>query len=219
MQENRPPYIEFERRLVEDRQKSLEQGIYVAKEVDFIIIVPAGSEGKTRSEQVYSEWLAKIRPQTGAIGGVDGHYMAASRFPADWVQKIENQYRLWKQGEEMEVEGTPLRNWPVISPGQLKMCTELHILSVEMLASAADDTIERLGMGGFNLRQRARDWVSQANDKGLQNAAQLEAARAELAAKDVRLKSLEEQVRVLQGQLSQLLSQTKQEGKERVLAK
>lgn len=214
MNENRPPYIEFERRSVEDRQASIASGAYTTKEVDFIIIVPAGSEGKTRIEQVYTEWLAKIKPQTGSLGGVDGHYMAASRFPAEWVEKIQTQHKLWKEGLSLDVEGTPLRNWPVLSPGQLKACVDLHLLSVEMLADAADDTVERLGMGGFNLRQRARDWVAQSKGSGPQLAAQLEAARAESAAKDVRLKSLEEQVNALQGQLGALLRKEGQGKKE-----
>lgn len=205
-QENRPPYVEFETRAVEDRAATIAAGVYQTKDVDFITIVPAGSGGKSKIEQEYTNWLAKIKPRTGSISGADGHYVQESRFPVDWVEKIERMYSLWKQGEMMEVDGTPLKNWPVVSPTQLKICLDMHLLSVEMLADAADDTVTSLGMGGVALRQRARDWLKQASGDGPKLLAQLEAVKAESAAKDVRLKSLEEQIQALQTQMLSLVA-------------
>ena len=39
----RPPYVQFEMRAVEDRQASIDAGHYVAKDVAYAIITPAGS--------------------------------------------------------------------------------------------------------------------------------------------------------------------------------
>ena len=118
--EHRPPYVDFERRAVEDRSASIAQGVYVSKDVDYITIVPHGSEGKTKIEQVYDEWLAKTRTQTGPRGGSDGVYMQNSRFDPEWLQKIENMYEAWRKGEYMEVEGVPINAGPVASPAQVK---------------------------------------------------------------------------------------------------
>jgi len=201
----RPPYVEFQMRAVEDRSESLKQGRYMTKDVPFIILVPHGSEGKQRIEQEYEVWLQKIKPMTGPKGGsYDGHYEVASRFNPDWVQKIETQFRLWKEGEQFEVEGTHLRNWPAISPAQLKNCLDMHLLTVEQLANAADDTVERLGMGGYTLRQRARDWLAAQGGGSAKTAIEMENLRAEVASRDVTISSMKEQLEALQRQINAL---------------
>lgn len=201
----RPPYVEFQMRAVEDRSESLKQGRYMTKDVPFIILVPHGSEGKQRIEQEYEVWLQKIKPMTGPKGGsYDGHYEVASRFNPDWVQKIETQFRLWKEGEQFEVEGTHLRNWPAISPAQLKNCLDMHLLTAEQLANAADDTVERLGMGGYTLRQRARDWLAAQGGGSAKTAIEMENLRAEVASRDVTISSMKEQLEALQRQINAL---------------
>ena len=142
---------------------------------------------------------------TGPKGGsYDGHYEVASRFNPDWVQKIETQFRLWKEGEQFEVEGTHLRNWPAISPAQLKNCLDMHLLTVEQLANAADDTVERLGMGGYTLRQRARDWLAAQGGGSAKTAIEMENLRAEVASRDVTISSMKEQLEALQRQINAL---------------
>ncbi len=207
--EHRPPYIEFERRPVEDRAASMAQGIYVSKDVDFIIIVPHGSEGKTKIEQVYTEWLEKIRPQTGARGGSDGVYMQNSRFDPEWLRQIENMYEAWRKGEYMDVEGIPIKTWPVASPSQIKACLAMHILSVEQLAHATDEMASSLGMGGVGLRQRARDYLTSGKDPSNKLSAALEAVKVESSQKDDRIRALEEQLATLSTQLKALTAPKK----------
>lgn len=190
----RPPYVTFERRSVEDRAMSLKTGVYTTKEVDFIILVPHGSEGKTRLEYVYEEWLQRVRPHSTAVNRVDDLVAQESRFPQEWLERIEQAYKAWKKGEDMEVEGTPIKNWPVLSPGQVQTCLSMHILSVEELAAASDEAISSMGMGWIALRQRARDWLSMKNSDATKTAAELEALRSEVKARDVRIASLEEQI-------------------------
>jgi len=207
LNDTRPPYIEFQRRAIEDRTKTIETGKYETKDVDFIILVPHGSEGKTRIEQEYSLWLQKIKPMTGPKGsGFDGHFEVNSRFDPAWVAKIEEAYAKWKAGEDMTVEGTPLKNWPAISPGQCRMCLDLHLQTVESLAEASDEAIERLGMGGYALRQRARDWLSASSGGTPKLTVELETLRAENQSKDVRIHSLQEQINALQAQMQALAS-------------
>jgi polyhydroxyalkanoate synthesis regulator phasin len=199
--QHRPPYVSFERRPVEDRNESIAKGYYCTKEVDFIIIVPYGSEGKTQIEEVYAEWLAKIKTQTGGRGGADGVYEVNSRFEDDWVRRIQNMYEAWRKGEDLEVEGFPLKNWPPIPPGLTKTCHELHVFSVEQLANAADDLAEQLGMGGKMWRERARQWLAAQQDGGAKVISQLAAVKAEADAKEERIKSLEAQIATLQQQV------------------
>ena len=41
--QDRPPFVNFEVRAEEDRTASIEQGHYVAVDVDYALITPAGS--------------------------------------------------------------------------------------------------------------------------------------------------------------------------------
>lgn len=205
MEEVRPPFVQFENRPIEDRAASLAAGYRVMRDVPFIIIVPHGSEGKTRIENRYEDWLKKVRGRGGeqraAGAGADTPAMVEARFPQIWLDRIQAAFEAWKKGEELEIEGTPLRNWPVISKAQLGNCEGIHIRSVEELAGATDDTVARLGMGGMQLRQRARDWLkSQSGDAG-RLSLQLEAQRVQIEALETANAALRERVQELEAQV------------------
>lgn len=113
------------------------------------------------------------------------------RFPQQWLA-----YQLHKNGGDVSAFGTPLGEWAKdcpeeVSPGQL---TELGILgfhSVEQLARASDNQLQRIGMGGPGLRERARGYMNRKNrtetDAALEaanaRADKLEAQMAELLAR------------------------------------
>jgi len=174
-------------------------GYYTSKDVDYIILIPHGSEGRTVIEQEYQSWLEKIRPQSGgdlmAPGGDTGTpVMAAARFPTAWLKLIEEGFKAWKEGRELPVDGTPLANWPVISPALVKNCLQLHVRTVEELAVISDEVVARLGMSGRNLQQRAKAWVEAKAEGGGKLGADLEKERALREAAENRIKSLEERL-------------------------
>lgn len=199
MSEIRPPFVSFENRQVEDRAASLKHGFKVLVDVPYICLVPHGSEGRTRIEQPYEEWLAKIRGKVDlelrAPGaGSDTPLMMQSRFPRAWLEQIELAFAAWRKGITLDVEGTPLRNWPVITKAQLENCEHLHLYTIEALAEATDETTERLGMGGVALRQRARDWLAaKAGDAG-KLSAELEALRVRLQDLEAENAELKEKI-------------------------
>lgn len=208
--ENRPPYVEFKRVSVEDRAATIAAGVYKTKEVDYIVLVPHGSEGKIRVEKEYALWLHGVEPHTSALPFEQG----PSRFPREWVEKIKAAYSAWKKGEDLAIEGTPLKNWPVCSPGMAKIFNDLHVYSVEELAVASDDLLERVGMGAIPLRQRARDWVAAAGGETAKLTARLEVSEQANKDKDVRIASLEEQLKLLQGQVALLATQVAEKAQE-----
>lgn len=185
MSEIRPPFVSFEMRAVEDRNASIQAGHLVLRDVPFICLVPHGSEGRTKIEQQYDEWLAKIKAVRGDArapgAGDDTPVMSAGRFPASWVEKIERAFAAWKAGVTLEIEGTPLRNWPVITKSQLANCEGLHLYAIEDLATASDDTINRLGMGGRALQERARDWLKATKLDAAPLTAELDQLRARVS--------------------------------------
>lgn len=178
------PYVRFEVRQVEDRAASMKNGRYTPKDVDFILLVPAGSGGKEQIEAEYATWLEQRKVDSGRHEIRTGDHqtpMFASRFPDEWLQKIEAGYKAWKEGQEIPVEGTSILNWAVLSPSQRERLQQIKILTVEALAEAPDSAIEMFGMGGMTLRQRARDFIALNGTDAAKTSAELEQLRLDNA--------------------------------------
>jgi hypothetical protein len=194
--DDRRPYVYFKTQTIEDRAATNAAGVAMYKDLDFIFIVPHGSEGKTELSEVYSDWLDKIKRQLGPVraAGADMStpFMMESRFPREWVDMIEKGYAAWKKGEELPVEGTALKQWAVLPPAMLANCIANHILTIEQLANASDEAINPIGMGIRMYRNRAQDWVKlnkegDANKMALEiNTLREDKARMEGAIADMR---------------------------------
>lgn len=167
--EARPPYVTFEMRAVEDREATIAEGRYVAKDVAFTIITPQGS--KDRIERVASEWFAQL-----------GQQSAEGRFPIEWKKAFEASFADWLAGNEPALNGTDVRNWPAVSPSQVTALRNARVYTVEDLAAANEETLGRIGMGGRALKERANQWLASAVDVGktAERAAALEAEVADL---------------------------------------
>lgn len=182
MQE-RPPFVTFEVRAEEDRQASIDAGHYVTKDVDYALITPAGS--KDRVERVASEWFVYLARQVDE-----------GRFPAAWLDAFKSKYEAWKKGQEVPVSGTSVRQWNVLSPSQCKNLLDLHILTIEDLAAANEESLARLGMGGRDLQRRAREWLAASGDVG-----KVSERASALAAENEALKS---RVAAMEAQIAQI---------------
>jgi hypothetical protein len=172
------PFIRFETRPVEDREASLKVGRFMTKDVDYIVIVPLGSGGKEQIEQEYTAWLEQRKRETGRHEirtGDSAVPMFSSRFPDEWLDKIEKGYEAWKAGQEIPVEGTPLAQWAVLSPAQRQQLIGMGVQTVEQLAQLPDGGLDSFGIGGMSLRQRAR-----AANKGSAEMEQLRSENASL---------------------------------------
>jgi hypothetical protein len=158
----RPPYVTFERRAVEDRNASQAAGHYVAKDVDFVTITRAGSSDNL--EQEVATWFAELEKR-----------VRQSQFPSEWLRQFREAYRAWSEGEEIPETGTPIKTWPPASPAQIKSLLAVGIRTVEDLASLPDSELPSIGMGAIALKQRAAAWLSQAasTGRGAEEVAQL----------------------------------------------
>lgn len=143
--EERPVYIRFEIRQVEDRAQSIEQGHYVGRDVPFVLVTPPG--GNLVHEDVAEDWLAKKRNDP-----FHDHYVKC--------------FKAWQEGEAEPDAGTSIRSWPVASPANIAACFAANIKTVEDLATAPASAIQRIGMGGTALQQKAQAWLQSADDQG-----------------------------------------------------
>lgn len=185
--QDRPPFVNFEVRAEEDRTASIEQGHFVAVDVDYALITPAGSRDCV--ERKVSEWFTYLEEQ-----------VKGNRFPSAWLDGFKHKYKHWKETQELPVEGTPIKTWNALSPAQCKMLLDLNIRTVEDLAAGNEELISRMGMGGRQLRERAVTWLSTAKDVG-RSSEQLAAAVRRAEDAEARIKQLEEAVGLLKAQI------------------
>lgn len=172
---DRPPYVMFERRPVEDRTESSKAGHYVSKDVDFAIITRPGSRDTVEKEAV--PWLAELDTR-----------VRAKSIPANWAQAFRESYNAWKKGEELPENGTPIKGWQMLGPAAQKDLIQAGVRTVEDLANLPDGEIGQLGTGGISLKQKATAWLAAAKDTG-KAAAQI----ADLSAKVTQLVELSTQ--------------------------
>ena len=149
----RPSYVRFERLAVEDRAASIRDGQYVARDVDYALITAAGSKDIFKTKAV--QWMADLKQQA-----------AIEKIPLAWVDHYKKQYDAWLNGQELPINGTPIKGWGVISPAQQTTLIHNNVFTVEDLATLNDEGLRRIGMGAVQLRTKAAAWVAQLADKG-----------------------------------------------------
>lgn len=187
----RPPYVEFEERAVEDRNATIKEGKLVMRSVNYAIIRPIG--GKDAIEKEAEPWLDHLDKQA-----------EQGMWPRDWAVFFRDQYKRWREGQEVGPTGTHVRNWAAISRAQAEMLTAARLLTVEDLAQANEEALQRVGIGARELQARARAWLEVAAKNG--SAEELNALRVKTDDQDRRIeelldanKRLAAQVEALQG--------------------
>ena len=188
-EDERPRYVQFEIRAVEDKRASLEAGHYVGKDVDYVMVTSPG--GKDVYENKWDIWIDRKKEE-----------MRRGRTPKGHVEFYEKAYQAWKKNKEIPLEGTPIKGWQMLSPMQTKVILSAGIRTVEDLAQANNEALRRLGMGGRGLVTKAKSWLSTANGSG-----KIAMENAELKKQNENLKttvdSLQEKVDYLIAQMEQ----------------
>lgn len=174
----RPAYVRFVRRAIEDRSVKSIGGRWPKRDVDYALVTPPYS--RDVFEQIADEWLSQMRRE-----------VQAGRLPEQWCERYELQYEKWKLGEEMPLNGEAIKGWGVISPAQQANLITLNIRTVEDLAAVNDEGCRRIGMGAGELRDKAKAWISQMADKGplTQENAGLKGENIALKAANVQLEA------------------------------
>ena len=108
------------------------------------------------------------------------------RFPRHWA------YFDATQGKEALEIGTPLSQWPILGPAQVEELRALKFRTVEQIAGASDQQLQRVGMAGgidaMALRTRAQRFLTVAHDASTVDHATeaLAKMQAEQAEKDAK---------------------------------
>jgi hypothetical protein len=186
----KPAYVQFELRAVEDRTRSLTEGRYVSRDEIFAIITPAGT--KDRIEKVADEWIKSVEE------GVK-----QERIPPSWYDAYSAALKRFRESRENPEFGTSVKNWPAISPAQADMLLNCNLRTIEEVAAATEEAVQRIGMGGVAMRQKAQAYLDAARGDGVA-AAELESLRQENAELRARDTEREEQFRAMARRLDAL---------------
>lgn len=181
--EERPAYVRFERRPVENKAESIKQGRYVAIDVDYALVTPPYS--KDCVVHKVQNWLDNVRRNVK-----DG------RTPQSWLDQWEKAYHAWKNGQEVPLNGTPIRGWGVISPAQQEMLIGISIRTVEDLAGVNDEGTRRIGIGAIDMKNKAVAWLNSMKNHG--------AVTVEMAALKQENETLRASLDGLKGQVESL---------------
>lgn len=103
-------------------------------------------------------------------------------------QRFAARYERWKRGQADMPDGTPLAQWPGITPAELNMLAQGGLHTVEALAGVSDSHIGKVGRV-VALRDKARRYL-----ENLRTSAPLEAMEAKLREEQGKVAVLSEKV-------------------------
>lgn len=184
---DRPPYLRWELRQMEDRNASIAEGRYVARDVVFALLTPSGS--KDVIPLIAEEFLKDCEEKA-----------RRGRYNPEWAKAFRASYDAWTKGVEMPESGTPIRGWPLLSPAAQEMYLRLNIRTVEDLALMTEEGIKNAGMGARGDKKKAEAWLEQAKTG---------ADAGKVAALQTRNEELEAQVKELSATLTALGEQVR----------
>jgi hypothetical protein len=144
------PLLSFENRAIEDREETAKNGRICYKNVPFVMVTTQG--GKNVFEDEAENWLKRQRDN-----------LKKGKIPIDHLEYFEKSFERFLKGQEIALDGTDLKMWTLIDPARLRVCQSAGIYTVEGLAAANDEALRRLGMGAFDLKQMAVDWLKSAD--------------------------------------------------------
>lgn len=115
-------------------QKSIEAGRQFFVDVPHVEIVVAGQDKQ--------KFVGPVNEQIEA------------RFPEE--------YAMFLKGEQVVRTGTPIEQWPQLTPSQVLMLKQINIYCVEEVANLSDENVRNVGPGGYKMRDEAAKFLTLA---------------------------------------------------------
>lgn len=176
--------VKFYQKEVENEFKTSLEGRPIYDLRDFIRIEVPGN-----SNTIIDTYAAKEHQQ---------------RFPIQWA-------RYQNEKTDGDVQGTLLRDWPILTVNQAAELKHFKFYTVEQIATASDQQINSIGMAvgvsPFTLRDKAKAYLASAKDSAV-----VMSQAEELRKRDAEIEAMKEQLNTL------LASQNKPKAKAKAEA-
>jgi hypothetical protein len=179
--------VRFYKKSVQQEQESIEAGRPIYKEFDFVHICVAG------------DTLTEI--DTYAL---NSH---KQRFPIQWANYMN---RVGAHDEE--VVGTPLSEWPLVSKSQAEEMRAMKFHTVESIANASDQQLQRMGMAAgmspYAFRDKAKAFLNLATTAAEtdKREAEINALKEELAKKELETAKMKAETEAKMAQMQEQMA-------------
>lgn len=183
--------VRFYKRPVHQEQESMDAGRPIYKEFDFVHICVAG------------DTLTEI--DTFAL------QQHKQRFPIQWANYMNRQ-----GANDEEVVGTPVSEWPLVSKSQAEELRAMKFYTVESVANASDQQLQRIGMAAgmspYSFRDKAKTFLNLATSAAETDKREHEinALKEELAKKDLETAKMKQEtdakMALMQEQMASILA-------------
>ena len=133
--------VRFYKKPIQQEQESIDAGRPIYKEFDFVHICVAGD----------------------TLTEIDTYALAnhKTRFPIQWANYMNR-----VGANDQEVVGTPVGEWPLVSKSQAEELRAMKFFTVESIASASDQQLQRMGMAAgmspYAFRDKAKAFLNLA---------------------------------------------------------
>lgn len=158
IQQPKLPYVRFTCDAVEFKDP---EGHVVFKNKYWANIVPAG--GKDEVVKDADEWVKSLLEK----GTTRGPYDSAAAEYQVWHRHFSEQLARYKAGEELAVSGTPLRAILAFTKAEVAQVESVRIYSLEDLASANEEALHHIGIGGRALKDKANQLLASRGENHL----------------------------------------------------
>lgn len=162
-------YVKFYPKWVRNNRASEEAGAEVGANVDYIMII---CPGQTKSEV---------------------HRKASETDKLQYAQE----WAAYQVGREQQQSGTPIEMLPGLPSGMADALKALYIYTIEQMANLSDLAMQKVGMGGNEIRLKARAYLERGS-------AELASVRAELADAMLTITTLNTTNKALRARLDEL---------------
>jgi hypothetical protein len=158
--------VRFYKRSVHQEQESMDAGRPIFKDFDFVQICVAGD----------------------SLTEIDTYALAShrTRFPIQWANYMNRQ-----GANDEEVIGTPVSEWPLVSKSQAEELRAMKFHTIESIANASDQQLQRMGMAAgmspYAFRDKAKAFLNLATNAAETDKREQEinSLKEELAKKDL----------------------------------
>ena len=183
--------VRFYKRPVQQEAETLEAGRPIYKEFDFVHICVAGD----------------------TLTEIDTYALAShkTRFPIQWAN-----YQNRLGSEDHEIIGTPVAEWPLVSKSQAEELRAMKFYTVESIANASDQQLQRMGMAAgmspYAFRDKAKSFLNLAvtsaeTDKRAQEIQELKEELAKKAEENAKMKEeTDAKLALMQNQMAAILA-------------
>lgn len=186
--------VRFHSRPVKNEFQSNLEGRPIFNDVDMITIYVPGDNTLTVDAEVREDHKA--------------------RFPIQWAH-YQN-----KHGDDPRNTGTPVSQWPLVTPAMAEELRAIKFYTVESIAAASDAQLQSVGMkAGMNphtFRTRAQNYLKVAKDESTLNLQNEELQKLRDENASIR-KETDDKLAAMQEQMAQILAAvgTKPEAKSK----